>query len=108
MPLTTPILSVEMPSWLYARTHRFLGLTGLIVYRSVAVKTTDPIYRPVRRMLDTEPHSVLSRTEVEDKDMMFGLAELSMYALGAIELAAAAFDEWLLDLQHECQRFLEL
>lgn len=108
MPLTDPILTVEMPSWLYARTHKFLGLTGLIVYRSAAVREADPIYRPVRYLLDTEPNSVLSKTEVEDKDMMFGLAELSMYALGAIELAAAAFDYWLIDLQHECQQFLQL
>lgn len=108
MPLTDPILTVEMPSWLYARTHKFLGLTGLIVYRSAAVREADPIFFPVRRLLDNEPHSILSKTDVEDKDMMFGLAELSMYALGAIELAAAAFDDWLLDLQAECRLFLEL
>lgn len=107
MPLP-PLFSVEMPSWLYARTHRFLGLTGLIVYRSVAVRESDRIYRPVRQMLDTEPHRMLQKTSVQDKDMMFGEAELAMYAMGAIELAAAAFDEWLVDLQQECRQFLEL
>lgn len=103
-----PLFRVEMPSWLYARTHRFLGLTGLIVYRSVAVRPSDPIYRPVRQMLDNEPNRLLQQTSVQDKEMMFGQAELSMYALGAIEMAAAVFDEWLVDLQNECRQFLEL
>lgn len=108
MPLSHPILSIEMPHWLYARTHKVLGITGLIVYRSAAVRETDRIYRPVKQVLDSERHKVLEKAQVEDKDMMFGLAELSMYAIGAIDLAAAAFDEWMEDLREECRQFLEL
>jgi hypothetical protein len=55
-------------------------------------------------------HDVVETREVEDKDMMFGLCELTMYALGAglASLAAGLVDEWVAESQDECKRFLEV
>jgi hypothetical protein len=61
-------------------------------------------------LLDTAAHEVVETREVEDNDMMFGLCELTMYALGAglASLAAGLVDEWVAELHDECKRFLQV
>jgi hypothetical protein len=61
-------------------------------------------------LLDTVAHQVVETREVEDRDMMFGLCELTMYALGAglASPGAGLVDEWVGELHDECKRFLEV
>jgi hypothetical protein len=51
----------------------------------------------VRDLLDAVAHEVVETRELEDNDKMFGLCELTMYALGAglASLAAGLVDEWV-------------
>lgn len=93
-----------MPNWLYARTHKFLGITGLIVYRSVAMRDDDALYWPVQQVVESDQSELISKEKVQDSEMMFGAAELSTYMIGALEIAAEAFDLWMQDLHAECRR----
>jgi hypothetical protein len=102
-----PVLKVEMPPWLYAKTHNVLGVDGLIVYRSAAVREEDSSYAVVRDLLDTVTHHVAERVEEETKDMMFGLAELAIYAFGCGP-DEPGLQEWLDEMCAEARRFLEL
>lgn len=110
MPLTTPILRVEMPCWLYAKTHRFLGVTGLIVYRSVGVRDFSTPYEGVKKVLHEHQWTGMHTSKVQTKDMMDGWAELALYALTAEMslLATELVSVWLDEVLAECQRFLEL
>lgn len=59
--------------WLYAAQLGDL----LFVYRSPLVKDDDTMYRPVKAMI--AGHQLDHREQVEDPDMMFGKAQLSIY-----------------------------
>lgn len=100
-----PILKVEMPPWLYAKTHRVLGLTGLIVYRSTAMRETDSSYAVVRDLLDSVEYSEVQRISHETKDMMFGAAEFVLYALDELD---DRVHDWTEEMREEARRFLEL
>lgn len=110
MPLTHPILTVEMPSWLYAKTHRVLGVTGLIVYRSIGVRDSDTPYEGVKKVLHQHPWTMMDTSKAQTKDMMDGWADLVLYALTAeiALLATGLVNVWLDEIRAECQRFLEL
>lgn len=110
MPLTTPILNVEMPFWLYAKTHRFLGVTGLIAYRSIGVRDSSTPYEGVKKVLHEHRWTTMETSKVQTKDMMDGWAELVLYALTAemTLLAAELVSVWLDEIRAECQRFLQL
>ncbi|ASR77179.1 hypothetical protein KIV66_gp72 [Mycobacterium phage MyraDee] len=65
-------------------TLLMVGIRGdrLLVYRSVAVQESDPMFQPVKDLIgDAEP---LVRDEVTDPGMMFGSAEYSIYAFGGV------------------------
>lgn len=110
MHRAAPVLKVVMPPWLYAKTHRVLGVTGLIVYRSAGIRDSDTPYEGVRRALDEHEWTPMDRSDVETKDMMDGWAELKFYALTA-ELAMLATEMvscWLDEFRAEYRRFVEL
>ena len=52
----------------------------LVVYRSTWLRDTDPMYAPVAELL-AAGHEVLFRATSQDKDMIFGHGELTIYAL---------------------------
>lgn len=105
-----PILAINLPPWLYAKTKKVQGLTGLVVYRSVQCCRDDsPQYSPVRSLLADTDHKLLDRREVLDKSgEMFALCELSLYALGVLDVAADLAGELVIALQEECARFVEV
>lgn len=104
-----PIIEVKMPPWLYAKTHKVLGLTGLIVYKSAAVRQTDTVYEEVQQTLNYYDWTLIEESAIETKDMMFGLAELTLYALSAeLAVSAVIIAEWLAEMLSETRRFLEV
>ncbi len=58
-----------------------MGNGLLCVYRSTALLDTDPLYLPVKQFLDSTVYTVLEHTVVEDKDMMFREAEMTIYLI---------------------------
>lgn len=54
-----------------------------VVYGSVLVREDDRLYRPVAEFLADHGARLRSVGTVEDPDMMFGSATLSVYALAA-------------------------
>lgn len=74
-------IEVAEPAYLWAWTTTDLdsGRSWRSVYRSVLVEDDDALYRPVRELIgDAEP---LKSEVLPDESMMFGEAELSVYAI---------------------------
>lgn len=73
--------------------HVFDAAVGviLVVYRSTWLRDTDKMYQPVRELL-ADGFEVLSRDITEDKDMVFGHGELTIYALAGISRVNPAAD----------------
>ena len=75
------MLEICEPRWLYAgqMTDADDGRSWKYVYRSLALRETDEMYRPA---LDYLGDAVLTKAEtIEDDGMMFGAAELSVWEL---------------------------
>ncbi|AOQ27995.1 hypothetical protein KIY77_gp68 [Mycobacterium phage Mundrea] len=73
-------LSIKRPGFLFAQTHNDPnGKVGLTVYRSVAVRDSDPAYQPVIDMIAENDFHLAYTAEVTDTAMMFGKAEDSYY-----------------------------
>lgn len=60
---------------MFAKTCEVLGTLGLIVYRSVECRDTDPLYAPVADLLCRSRLQVVREARVEDEKMMFGEAQ---------------------------------
>jgi len=56
--------------------HAYEYVEGLVVYRSVLVKDTDDIYKPVMDHIATKGLIEVYRTRFEDDGMLFGEAEV--------------------------------
>ncbi|MBS4103962.1 hypothetical protein [Tsukamurella paurometabola] len=68
-------LEIRRPGWLAA----IGGTERVEVVRSVLVRDTDPVYRPVSEFI-RENGLVLAASEtLEDEDFMFGRCETSVY-----------------------------
>lgn len=63
----------------------------LVVYRSTWLRDTDKMFEPVRELL-ADGFEVLSREVNEDKDMIFGHGELTIYALAEAKRMNPAAD----------------
>lgn len=104
------MIAIDLPPWLYAKTRKIRGLTGLVVYRSIqCCRDEDETYRPVKQLLETTDHVLLETRELIDKSgQMFALCELSLYALGVAEMATVILEDFLIEMQAESARFLEV
>lgn len=58
-----------------------LGRVTLIVYRSPILHDDDDMYHPVREVLNSTPHQVLSSDVIKDENMFFGEGILTIYKL---------------------------
>ncbi len=67
--------------WMYAA---LIDSRDLIVAKSALVKETDPLFIPVRDVLETNQHTVVCEDVFEDSDWMFGKAEITVYKLGEV------------------------
>ncbi|QHB38096.1 hypothetical protein KIY75_gp69 [Mycobacterium phage Noelle] len=73
-------LSIKRPGFLFAQTHKGpKGLVGLSVYRSVAVRDSDPAFEPVVDVIAEHNFRLAYSAEIADASMMFGKAEDSYY-----------------------------
>ena len=95
MALATTLAAVEF--WLQAGwVGVFPGGKLLEVYKSVALRADDVMYRPVAAVLDTSCHRVVEHTECEDDPgMMLGESEVSVIKVwdvcpGAVDHACGA------------------
>lgn len=79
--LTGLNLALSHQHWLFAKTCSLLGGTGLIVYRSVLVRDTDPVYAPVAEFLSKCRVEILAQKVFPDPSMMFGQGEFTAYLL---------------------------
>ena len=78
MTLATTLAAVEF--WLQAGwVGVFPGGKLLEVYKSVALRADDVMYRPVAAVLDTSCHRVVEHTEGDDPGMMLGESEVSVF-----------------------------
>jgi hypothetical protein len=79
------VMDIAEPCWLYAGrlTELDSGLSWSFVYRSLALKETDPMYAPALPLTAGE---LIDSKTVADPHMMFGSAELALYT-APVELA---------------------
>lgn len=73
--------------WLSYHLYEMSGKVVLVVYRSTWLRTTDAMYKPIADLL-AHGYEVLARDVNQDTDMVFGQAELTVYALKAPAIEA--------------------
>jgi hypothetical protein len=71
-------LLISEPAFLYAG---WVNETDLAVYQCPLVTDTDPLYEPVKSLLNSNKHRILCAEIHEDEDMMFGRANLTVYRI---------------------------
>lgn len=84
LQLPAPVVRAAEPNWLFAETINLFDASLLLVYRSVALKDTDPIYADVKALLDRHTAEVIydpERGTVRDPNMMFGHGQWAVYLL---------------------------
>lgn len=70
---------IQEPCLLYAHKYTVDNVSGFMVYRSVVVKDTDNLYRPVLDLLNEHTPRLIIKSDFDDETMMFGRAELAVY-----------------------------
>lgn len=77
-PVTSilPHLAVSVHCWLYAYSA---SAAGLLVYRSPALRDTDPVFKPVLEVLRHHRWRVVLEETIPDPGMMFGRGDLTVY-----------------------------
>lgn len=82
----TQVEDIHHPMWLSATQQG----EYLCVYRSVLVPDNDPRLEPVNRVLNANPHRIVTALTGEDPNMMFGEALITVYKIGeAVDQAAS-------------------
>jgi Gene product 70 len=78
---TEPATSLDFydPPWFTAKTYRRFGRTRLKVYRSLGIRDTDAIYKPVQDFIDKGNFQLVRRGVFADATMIFDHGELSLY-----------------------------
>lgn len=79
--LPDPIVRAAVPQLLFAETANLLGVTVLIVNRSLIVKDTDPIYKDVAALLGRCHPELIWETQFPDPAMWFGQHRVLVYLL---------------------------
>jgi hypothetical protein len=80
----------DRPCWVHATGHDFTPGTTLVVRRSTWLRDDDQWLEPINEILRRHNAELVARDTVEDKTMMFGEAELSVYLLHEPALVGAA------------------
>ena len=75
LAIVLPALHITQQHWLFAAVFA----EGLLVYRSIAMKTTDKLYQPVQDYITKHTPSLLMCEHVDDEAMYFGSAEFAVY-----------------------------
>lgn len=100
-------LSVTKPAWLFASTCKLLNRTGLIVYKSVMLRDSDPMYEEVRSFLGSRRFELAWKGMFIDVDMMFGEGELSIQLTPADGESADVDPELVEELRAEGLRIMQ-
>jgi hypothetical protein len=81
------VSKIQFDNTPYFQAHTFQdGERGCLwVYKSVAVRESDLLFKPVKDFLTTSASELLISGSVEDETMMFGEAEWSVYVIGGLE-----------------------
>ncbi len=74
----TQVEDIHHPMWLSVTQQG----EYLCVYRSVLVPDNDPRLEPVNRVLNNNPHRIITALTGDDPDMMFGEALITVYRIG--------------------------
>ncbi|AOT24724.1 hypothetical protein PBI_STASIA_68 [Mycobacterium phage Stasia] len=71
--LSAPVVRVSKPGFMFAESINLLGMTLLLVYRSVAVRHNDKAFADVAHILDRATHveTIFDQT-IPDDGIMFG------------------------------------
>lgn len=75
-------LAVSKHTFLRAASFKITKAVGLTVYRSMWLHESDEWHRPIAEALGMYHHREVYREIQDDPMMMFGKAELTIYALG--------------------------
>ena len=67
------------PQWLFAQSFLMLEATALIVIKSTAVRSTDPIFSPISEFISEHSFELNWKGKIIDVDLMFGEGEVSVY-----------------------------
>lgn len=68
-------LQIDHPMWL----HAYGGPDQLTVYRTPAIRDTDPIYQPVQVFIAQHQMELTIRVEVPNDAMMLATTEVSVW-----------------------------
>ncbi|AGK87999.1 hypothetical protein M041_gp20 [Mycobacterium phage Severus] len=85
--LPTPVVRADTKNWVFAETMNLFDATLLLVYRSVALRETDPIYKDVVALMERHTVEILyepdnpERGIVRDDSMMFGHGQWEVFLL---------------------------
>lgn len=74
-------LDIANPCWLFARTCRLFNRTGLLVYKSVVMQDTDPMFKEVRKFLEGHKVRIVYKGIFKDAELMFREGELTIQLL---------------------------
>ncbi|QHB41250.1 hypothetical protein SEA_CHUPACABRA_67 [Mycobacterium phage Chupacabra] len=87
LDLPAPVVRADTKNWVFAETMNLFDATLLLVYRSVALRDTDPIYKDVMALMERHTVEILyepdnpERGIVRDDSMMFGHGQWEVFLL---------------------------
>jgi hypothetical protein len=79
--INIPHLDVSKPGWLFATSCRLFNKTGMVIYRSVWMRETDPMYDTVRDFVKDLEVEVVYKGLFEDARMIFKEGEITIQLL---------------------------
>lgn len=92
-------LAVSKAAFLRAKSFKITKAVGLAVYRSVWLHETDDWHKPIEEALGMYHHREVYRHVRDDPAMMFGRAEIAVYALGETPEQAKQSEEAIRDCE---------
>lgn len=107
LTLNAVVLNVARPNWLFARTCRLLNKTGLIVYRSLLMRESDPMFDGVREFIASNQFEVAWKGRYLDGKMMFSEGELTIYLTPAEGRSTEIPEDLAEELRNVGLEFLE-
>jgi hypothetical protein len=107
LTLNSTVLNIARPNWLFARTCRLRNKTGLLVYRSVLMRESDPMFDGVREFIASNQFEVAWKGRYLDGKMMFNEGELTIYLTPAEGRTTEIPEDLADELRNEGLRFLE-